>query len=79
MESHKEVFQSNLLSLHERIGTIQKKMLNSINLNRVISNAFYDHFENFTLVLQSSTFFADMENNFKNMVQQCKKFKGPGI
>lgn len=54
-------------------------MMNSINANRVISNAFYDHFENFALVLQSSSFFADMENNFKNMVQHCKKFKGPGI
>jgi hypothetical protein len=78
-ESQRALIQHTLSSLQTRVEVAQQKMLGSVNLSRAISPSFYEHFENFTLVLESSSFIKEFEQNFRNMAAQCKRLKGPGI
>lgn len=66
-------------SLNKKIEETNQKIMQSININRTVSHAFYEHFENFSLVLNETRFFQEFENSTKNMVNNCKKTKGPGI
>ena len=54
-------------------------MLQSVNINKTISHTFYEHFDNFSMVLNETQFFHEFENGAKNMINNCKKMKGPGI
>ncbi len=78
-DTHREVIQGMVQTLTKRIEDINGRTMNSVNISKTISNAFHEHFENFALVLNSSTFLEEFQENFKNMVNHCKKFKGPGI
>jgi hypothetical protein len=67
-DTHREVIQGIVQTLTKRIE--------SVNISKTISNAFHEHFENFTLVLNSSTFLDQFQENFKDMVNHCKSSKG---
>lgn len=67
------------MALNKKMEEVNHKSLGSINLNRTISNAFYEHFENFSLVFNSTNFSQEFETNLKSMMANCKKFKGPGM
>lgn len=78
-DSHREIIQGMVQSLNKRIEDIHIKTMSNINISKTISHAFYEHFENFTLVLNNSSFLDEFQENFKNMINHCKKIKGPGI
>ncbi len=67
-DTHREVIQGIVQTLTKRIE--------SVNISKTISSAFHEHFENFTLVLNSSTFLDEFQENFKDMVNHCKSSKG---
>ena len=41
-----------ITSLDKKIQEINQKVMQSVNINRTISNTFYEHFDNFEMVLQ---------------------------
>ena len=48
-------------------------------LNKTIGPAFYEHFENFSLVTNPANFLQDLEINLLNFINHAKRIKGPGI
>lgn len=78
-QNYKEELHNMISSLNKKIEETNLKIMQSININRTVSHAFYEHFENFSLVLNETRFFQEFENSAKHMVNNCKKAKGPSI
>jgi hypothetical protein len=78
-QTYKEQMTSDLIDLQKTMEEINSKTISRINYSRTASNAFYDHFENFGLVMNSSNFISEFDRNFKTMIDEAKKYKGPGF
>jgi hypothetical protein len=78
-QDYKEELRLSIAALSKRIAEGHQRTVQSININRTISPAFYEHFENFSLVAGDSKFFQELEAGARTMIATCRKLKGPGI
>lgn len=59
-QDYKEELRQSIAALSKRIAEGHQRTVQSININRTISPAFYEHFENFSLVAGDSKFFQEL-------------------
>lgn len=50
-----------------------------MNIHKTTSAAFYEHFENFSLVAGEANFVKDLQHNMNSMIKHSKNIKKPGI
>ena len=64
--------------LKEKVNSIHNKTFNSIKVSSTISQAFFDHFENFTYLKAEFSFLKNFEQSLIDFVGEYKSMKGPG-
>lgn len=78
-QNYREELRQSIAALSKRVEESHHRTLQSVNINRTISPAFYEHFENFSMVAADSRFFQELEAGARTMIANCRKLKGPGI